>query len=212
MSENLPRSSAKMEDLARYPNLVDLNKEIRKLIIDYAIGAAILGLNPLPGSLTVTLLAASVLLLKMMRDIGAKWGYPKGQDALAIAGNFFGGVGSFWVGFMAWISMYGVGLFVPFVGAFAIASSLFALTWRVGQAMHLYYVSGRQMDAGKLRKVFKDSQPSGEALFKENLGAIDSKDRVAESRIKLLTNDLINGKINHKEFEEKIQKFIKDNI
>lgn len=144
MSENLPKKTADIETIAREPNLVDLNKEIRELIIDYAIGAAILGLNPLPGTLTVTLLAASVLLLKMMRDIGTKWGYPKGQDALAIGGNLLGGLGSFWVAFMAWVSMYGAGLFVPFVGRFAVASSLFALTWRVGQATHLYYASGSQ--------------------------------------------------------------------
>ncbi|TAG89933.1 MAG: hypothetical protein EAZ09_11615 [Oscillatoriales cyanobacterium] len=130
--------------MAPKPHLIEINKEIRDLIIDYAIGAAILGLNPLPGTLTVTLLAASVLLLKMMRDIGARWGYPKGQDMLAIGGNLFGGFGSFWIAFMAWISMYVTGLFVPFVGSFAVALSLFALTWRIGQATHLYYVSGSQ--------------------------------------------------------------------
>jgi uncharacterized protein (DUF697 family) len=136
MSENLP--------IAPKPHLIEINKEIRNLIIDYAIGAAILGLNPLPGTLTVTLLAASVLLLKMMRDIGARWGYPKGQDLLAIGGNIFGGFGAFWIAFMAWISMYVAGLFVPFVGSFAVPLSLFALTWRLGQATHLYYVSGSQ--------------------------------------------------------------------
>jgi uncharacterized protein (DUF697 family) len=158
MSEILPIASAKMEAIAREPNLVKLNKEIRELIIDYAIAAAILGLNPLHGFLTVTLLAASVLLLKMMRDIGAKWGYPKGQDALAIAGNLLGGVSDFWVGFMVWISMYGLGLFVPFVGSFAVAASLFALTWRLGQATHLYYASGYQRDAPEIRQVFDNSQ------------------------------------------------------
>jgi hypothetical protein len=44
MSENLL--------MAPKPHLIEINKEIRDLIIDYAIGAAILGLNPLPGSLT----------------------------------------------------------------------------------------------------------------------------------------------------------------
>ena len=205
MSENSPKTSAEMEAIARAPNLVEINKEIRDLIIDYAIGAAILGLNPLPGTMTVTLLAASVLLLKMMRDIGAKWGYPKGQDALAIGGNLFGGLGSFWVAFMAWVSMYGLGLFVPFVGGFALASSLFALTWRVGQATHLYYASGRQMDAAELRQVFQNSQPQGEALFKRNIRAIASQEQVPENSIKSLNDDLINGKISQAEFEEKIK-------
>ncbi len=208
MSENLPKKTADIKAIAREPNLVDLNQEIRKLIIDYAIGAAILGLNPLPGTLTVTLLLAGVLLLKMMRDIGAKWGYPKGQDALAIGGNLLGGVGDFWVAFIAWISMYGLGLFVPFVGSFAVAASLFALTWRLGQATHLYYASGRQMDAAKLRQVFQNSQPEGEAMFNANLEAIASKQQIAENSIKSLSDDLINGKISQEEFEDKIKKMI----
>ena len=202
MSENLPKKTADTKAIAsKEPNLVDLNKEIRELIIDYAIGAAILGLNPLPGFLTVTLLATSVLLLKMMRDIGARWDYPKGQDTLAIGVNLFGGLGSFWVAFMAWISMYGAGLFVPFVGRFAIASSLFALTWRVGQATHLYYASGRQMDAAELQQVFQNSQPEGEAVFKANLEAIASKQRVIENSI-TLHDDLINGKITQEELDQ----------
>ncbi|WP_293334446.1 hypothetical protein [Microcoleus sp. CAWBG58] len=205
MSENSPKTSEEMVAIARSPNLVEINKEIRELIIDYAIGSAILGLNPLPGSMTVTLLVASVLLLKMMRDIGAKWGYPKGQDALAIGGNLFGGLGSFWVAFMAWISMYGLGVFVPFVGGFAMASSLFALTWRVGQATHLYYASGRQMDAAELKEVFDSSQPEGAALFEANIGAIASPAQVTENSIKSLTDDLINGKITQEEFQEKIK-------
>ncbi|MEG4323410.1 MULTISPECIES: hypothetical protein [unclassified Microcoleus] len=205
MFENSPQTSAEMEAIARAPNLVEINQEIRELIIDYAIAAAILGLNPLPGTMTLTLLAASVLLLKMMRDIGARWGYPKGQDALAIGGNLFGGLGSFWVAFMAWVSMYGLGLFVPFVGGFALASSLFALTWRVGQATHLYYASGRQMDAAQLRQVFDDSQPEGAALFERNIGAIASQEQVPENLIKSLSDDLINGKISQEEFEEKIK-------
>lgn len=144
MFENLPKKTVDIETIAPKPHLIEINKEIRDLIIDYAIGSAILGLNPLPGTLTLTLLAASVLLLKMMRDIGSRWGYPKGQDLLAIGGNIFGGFGAFWIAFMAWISMYVAGLFVPFVGSFAVPLSLFALTWRVGQATHLYYVSGSQ--------------------------------------------------------------------
>ncbi len=194
-----------MEAIARAPNLVEINKQIRDLIIDYAIGSAIMGLNPLPGTMTVTLLAASVLLLKMMRDIGGRWGYPKGQDALAIGGNLFGGLGSFWVAFMAWVSMYGLGLFVPFVGGFALASSLFALTWRVGQATHLYYASGRQMDAAQLKQVFDDAQPEGATLFKTNIGAIASQNQVAENSIKSLNDDLINGKISQEEFEGKLK-------
>lgn len=198
-----------MNNITRRSNLIEKHQEIRELIIDYAIGTAILGLNPLPGSLTVTLLVASGLLLKMMRDIGARWGFPKGQDALAIGGNLFGGLGAFWVAFMAWVSMYGLGLFVPFVGSFAVASALFALTWRVGQATHLYYASGRQMDAAELRQAFDDAQQEGEELFQVNMGSIAPQEQVAENPIKSLSDDLINGKITQEEFEEKIKEILR---
>ncbi|MGL5061922.1 MAG: hypothetical protein ACRC62_18280 [Microcoleus sp.] len=198
-----------MSNVFRRSSPIEQHQEIRELIIDYAIGAAILGLNPLPGSLTVTLLVASGLLLKMMRDIGAKWGFPKGQDALAIGGNLFSGFGAFWIAFMAWVSMYGLGLFVPFVGSFAVASSLFALTWRVGQATHLYYASGRQMDAAELKQTFNDARSETEALFQANMGAIAHQEKVAENPIKSLSNDLINGKITQEEFEEKIKEILR---
>lgn len=116
-------------------------REIRNLVLDYAIGVSILGLIPIRGLLVVKLLVAGVLILKMMRDIGTNWGFPKGQDALAIAGNMFGGIGAFVIALMAWGTMLALGLFVPFVSSFAIAAALFTLTWTVGQATNQFYAS-----------------------------------------------------------------------
>lgn len=76
------------------PNRVRQQHQVRGLILDYALGASILGLIPIPRLFTLKLLVAAGLLLKMMWDIGKLWGFRKGQDLLAIAGNFFGGLGA----------------------------------------------------------------------------------------------------------------------
>jgi len=118
-------------------------REVRALVLDYALGVSILGLIPIPGLLTLKLLIAAGLILKMSRDVRAKWGFLKGQDMLAIAGNLFGGLGAFAMAFMAWVTMFCIGLFVPYVGSFALAASLFTLTWGLGQATSQFYASGR---------------------------------------------------------------------
>jgi len=115
----------------------------RNLALDYALGAAIIGLNPFPGTLTITLLISSVLVLKMMRDIGAHWGFARGQDPLAIAGNLFGGLGAFAIALMAWVTVFCIGILAPLVRAFALSAALFTLTWAIGQTTNQFYASGR---------------------------------------------------------------------
>ena len=126
------------------PKSVQLEREIRALILDYAFGVSILGLIPIRGLLTLKLLVAAGLILKMMRDVGAKWSFPKGQDLLAILGNLFGGLGAFAMAFMAWLTIFSVGLFVPYIGNLAVAASLFTLTWGLGQVTSQFYASGRR--------------------------------------------------------------------
>ena len=57
------------------------------------------------------------------------------------------------------------------------------------------------MDAAELQQVFQNSQPEGEAVFKANLEAIASKQRVIENSI-TLHDDLINGKITQEELDQ----------
>ncbi len=97
-------------------NPAQRERQIRNLILDYAMGVSILGLIPIPGILMIKLLIAAVLILKMIRDIGSAWQFVKGQDLFAIAGNVFGGLGAFAMAFMAWLTLFCIGLFVPYVG------------------------------------------------------------------------------------------------
>lgn len=134
--------------------------EVRNTILDYAIGAAILGLIPIRGLLILELklLAAGILIFKMMRDIAGKWGYPKGQDMLAIAGNIFGGLGALSLALMAWVTVFCIGLFVPFVGSMAFAASFFTLTWTLGQVTNQFYINGCRIDAAALKKALQNAK------------------------------------------------------
>lgn len=130
------------EVFATPPFLIKRHQKIRNLILDYAVGAALIGLNPIRGTLTLTLLVVGILILKMIRDIGYSWRYTKGQDPLAIAGNLFGFLGAFALAFMAWVTLFCVGLFMPLFSGFAICAALFTLTWTLGQVTNQFYASG----------------------------------------------------------------------
>jgi nitric oxide reductase large subunit len=79
----------------------------------------------------------------MNRDIGRQWGFPKGQDVLAITGELFGIVGAFAIALFAWLFVFLLGLAFPAMRALCISAALFALTWTLGQASHHFYSSGR---------------------------------------------------------------------
>ncbi len=141
-------------------------KEVRDLILDYAIGIAIFGFNPFPGINLITNTIAGGLILKMISDIGSKWGYPKGQDAIAIIGSIFGGFGAFMAAITSWAVIAFTGLYLPVIGEFATASFLFTLTWAIGQATNQFYLSGRQLNAAALKQAFMQAQKEGKILSK----------------------------------------------
>ena len=146
-------------------------KEIRDLILDYAIGIAILGFNPFPGLNLITQTVACGLIIKMIGDIGRKWGYPKGQDVIAIIGSIFGGFGALFASITSWATISFIGLYVPVIGEFATVSFLFTLTWAIGQATNQFYLSGRQLNAAALKEAFLQAQKEGKILSKNlNLG------------------------------------------
>jgi uncharacterized protein (DUF697 family) len=119
-------------------------RDVRNMILDYALGAALIGLIPIDGFLILKFLIAAVLNIKMMWDVGRRWNFPKGQDILAQAGNLFAALGAVALGLVTWITVFAIGLFVPYVSSFAIAASLFTVTWMIGQATHQFYANGHQ--------------------------------------------------------------------
>lgn len=122
------------------------NRQVRDLILDYALGAAVIGLIPVPGFLLIKIIAVVILIIKMRRNIAALWGFPKGHDILAFVGNWFGSLGALAIALMAWLTVVGLGVLVPYINSLAQAAAFATLTWAQGQVTNQFYFSSRQMD------------------------------------------------------------------
>ena len=137
--------------------IIEIGQRVRNSILDYALGAAILGLIPVYGrwipEIRLTLL--TLLNLKMTFNIGRFWGYHKGQGNLAIAGCILGIIGSFALAIMAWIVVFAIGLFTPFVDSLARPIGYSVLTWNIGRAMSRYYYSPQTLDIEALQKAIE---------------------------------------------------------
>ncbi|MEL7037369.1 MAG: hypothetical protein AAFO04_17370 [Cyanobacteria bacterium J06592_8] len=140
MNDNI---SGFIEQVKQSFELRSPHRDIRILIFEYALIAALIGLNPFPNLFSISLILVGILSFKMMRDIGRKWGYPKGQDILAIAGNLAGGFGAFTVACLAWGFMIVAAIYFPVLKSFSLAAAYSTFTWIVGQATHQYYATGK---------------------------------------------------------------------
>jgi uncharacterized protein (DUF697 family) len=136
--------------------LIGREGEVRRLIFDYALGAAIVGLVPLRGggTLEVKFLIVLGLILKMIWDIRQLWGQPQGQDVLAVLGNLFGFMAAVISGFLAWATLIGLGVVIPYAGAFAKAAGFATATWVAGQSTNQFYTSQKRPDFTALKRAF----------------------------------------------------------
>ncbi|MGF1459886.1 MAG: hypothetical protein ACFBSG_12770 [Leptolyngbyaceae cyanobacterium] len=148
--------------LAGMASLIGREGEVRRLVFDYSLGAAIVGLVPLTGggTLEVKLLIVLALILKMIWDIRNLWGQPRGQDILAIVGNIFGFIGAIIAGFLAWATLIGLGVVIPYAGAFDKAAGFATATWVAGQATNQFYTSQKRPDFSALKRAFPNLMSS----------------------------------------------------
>ncbi len=145
-------------------SLIGREGDVRRLIFDYSAGAAIVGLIPITGggSLEIKLLVVLGLILKMIWDIRSLWGKPQGQDVLAVIGNVFGFIGAVLGGFLAWVTLIGLGVVVPYAGAFAKAAGFATATWIAGQSTNQFYTSQKRPDLSALKRAFPNLIRSGD--------------------------------------------------
>lgn len=142
--------------LAGMAALIGREGEVRRLIFDYALGTAVVGLVPLRGGwiFELKLLLVLGLILKMIWDVRRLWGRPGGQDLLAVVGNLVGFFAAVFGGFLAWATLIGLGVVVPYVGAFAQAAGFATATWIAGQSTHQFYISQKRPDPAALKRAF----------------------------------------------------------
>lgn len=159
--------------LAGMAALIGREGDVQRLIFDYALGVAIVGLVPLRGggSLEIKLLVVLGLVLKMTWDIRHLWGQPQGQGFLALMGNLFGFFAAVLSGFLAWVTLVGLGVVVPYVSAFAHAAGFATATWVAGQATNQFYTSQSRPDLTALKRAFPNLIPSGQTRAQSKPGA-----------------------------------------
>ena len=112
------------------------------MVMNYALGVAIIGLNPFQNLLTPTLCIAAAIILKMMWDISRKWGFSGGNNLLAIASFLFSLLGALTMGFMALLTLIFAGAFFPVINRFALSAALMTLTWIAGVATNQFFLNG----------------------------------------------------------------------
>ncbi|RZM82935.1 hypothetical protein [Leptolyngbya iicbica] len=142
--------------LSGMASLIGREGEIRRMIFDYAMGAAIVGLVPLTGggTLEIKLVIVLALILKMTWDIRQRWGQPQGQGMLVTMGSAFGILWAGVAGLIVWGIMIGLGVVVPYADAFAKAAGFATATWLVGQAVNQFYASPKRPDFSALKRAF----------------------------------------------------------
>lgn len=117
------------------------NFKARNLILDYALGAAIVALLPIPNIGVLQAIALVVLNILLVIGIARLWQFQKGGDLLARIGILFGIAGAILLGFLVWLLIVAVGAVVPLIGTLAPGMAAFCYFWGVGQAINHFYVS-----------------------------------------------------------------------
>ena len=143
--------------------IIAIGRRVRSCILDYALGAAILGLIPVYGrwipEIRITLLV--ILHLKMTIDIGRFWGYHRKQGVLATVGCILSIIGSLALAIMVWSIVLAIGLLIPLIDSLARAAAYGVLTWSIGRSVSQYFYSPQVLDRSALARAiqFHRSQP-----------------------------------------------------
>ncbi len=123
------------------PSPTTLNRQTRGVILDFALGAAIVALIPIPYTIFLKIIIVPVLLGLLVKRILRLWqGYK--PDVVAKLSLFVGLAGGMLLGVLAWLGGVALGVTVPWLAGLAPGFAVFALFWGVGQAIKQCYVSG----------------------------------------------------------------------
>lgn len=128
--------------LGKHFSLSQRYRLIQDMIVDYAIGLAILGLNPFGSLLTATLIVAAAILIKMIWDIAKRWHFPVVRNPITIGGGMMNVLGALAIALLAWLTFIFLGALVPLIDRFALSAALMAGTWTLGAAANQFFLDG----------------------------------------------------------------------
>lgn len=121
-------------------NLARRYQQLQSLVIDYALGLAILGL--FPRFLTPVLLIASALLLKMVWDIAKRWKFSMTYNPITIGGGLLNSLGALAIAVLAWLTFMFLGAFIPLIDHFGLSVALMSGGWTLGAAVNQFFFNG----------------------------------------------------------------------
>lgn len=130
--------------------IVEHSHQARRLVFDYAVGVAIVGLIPGGRLWPIQVLAIALLLVKMMRDIRFHWGFPKGPSLDVILGHLSRGMSALIMTGVAWLCLFILSLLLPSLHGLALAISAFTLAWNLGQMTNHMCLNRCQRDTAAL--------------------------------------------------------------
>lgn len=113
---------------------------VQEMVVDYAIGLAILGL--FQHFLKLVLMIALLLVAKMVWDIARKWRFAISFNPIAVLGLSANTVGACAMALLAWVTIEFLGAVVPGVESFSLSAALMSGSWTLGASVNTFLMNG----------------------------------------------------------------------
>lgn len=171
--------------------------EVKADIIKYSVLSGVLGAVRIPGVPIATDLAVVGLQVKLVRDIGQRWGHKLDKQA---AVSLLGGLG---LGTGARIAVSNLAKLVPVWGTVVGATSSFASTWALGYIADKYFESG--MNTAMHWPAFKAAEADGRKAHEVHKQLVESKRKLHEMPLQTLGSDLEAGRITQQDYSVRVE-------
>jgi uncharacterized protein (DUF697 family) len=171
--------------------------EIKSDVLKYSVLSGALGAFPIPGLSIATDLAVVCLQVKLVRDIGQRWGHKVDKQAAA---SLLGGLG---LGTGARIAVSNLAKLIPVWGSAVGATASFASTWALGQIADKYFESG--MKTAMAWSDFKAAEVEGRKAHDVHKDLVESKRKLREMALQTLGSNLKAGRITQQEYSARVE-------
>ncbi len=172
--------------------------EIQSDTLKYSILSGVLGAFPVPGLSLATDMAVVGIQVKLVRDIGQRWGHTVDQKA---ANSILTGLG---LGTGARIAVNTLLKFVPVAGVVWGASTSFASTWALGEVANQYFEAGAKTDISTYREAFRKASGEGQAAYKTHQAAVATANTQHAAALKALGEELKLGTLSPENYGKKV--------
>jgi len=174
------------------------DEEVREDIFKYAVLSAALGALPVPGVTVVTDLAVVGFQIKMVRDIGYRFGHPMDDAAIrSLIGTTAGSV-------IMRVAINNFARLVPGWGSIVGAASSFASTMAIGEVAKAYFEAGGAVSAAELRKRYEEEYQRSRGSYDQHAPTVEATRTAHDAKLRQLAEARKAGQLNQAEYERAI--------